>query len=55
MQKMAAKLSKNEMQFMHPPRQHGDGTETVWEWATDGTGMGQDDIGGFHADGILPH
>ena len=65
--KMAAKLSKNEMQFMHPlPRQDGDGTGMVWEhardgtgtgqeWARDGTGMGWDDIGGFHADGILPH
>ena len=54
--KMATKLSKNEIQFMHPsPRQDGDGTGMVWEWAGDGTGMAWDDISGFHADGILPH
>ena len=63
-EKMATKSSKNEMQFM-PPRQDVDGTGTVWEqavdetgteqeWARDRTGMGWDDIGGFHADGILP-
>ena len=65
-EKMATKSSKNEMQFMHPPGQDGEGTGTVWkqagdgtgtgqEWAGDGTHMGWDDIGGFHADGVLPH
>ena len=31
-----------------------DGTGMGKEWAGDGTGMGWDDIGGFHADSMLP-
>ena len=52
------------MQFMPPQpsdemgmgkEQYGNKLGMGQEWARDGTGMGWDDIGGFHADGVLPH
>ena len=60
---MAAESSKNEMQFMHPnpPDEmgtgkewygNGPGLEQVWD--RNGTGMGWDNKGRFHADGVLP-
>ena len=53
------------MQFMQPPGTRWGWGRVVWEWARDGTGigkewagdgtgMGWDDIGGFHADSMLP-
>ena len=60
--KMAAKSLKNEMQFRHPPPDemgtgqewYGNGPRMGQVWDGNGPGMGWDDIGGFHADCVLP-
>ena len=49
---MAAKLSPDEMGMGQEWYGNGLGMGQVWD--KNGPGMGQDDIGGFHADGILP-